>query len=71
MINKEGSIEGTITEALPDSKFRIELSQDKNIIGYLSGKMKLNHIRVLPGDRMRVILDPYGRKTTNRIIERL
>lgn len=65
--NKE--VSGTIIEALPNTLFRVEL-EDKNVIlAYLSGKMRINHIRIIVGDKVRLILDPYGGK--GRITRRL
>lgn len=63
--------EGIITEALPNAMFRITLDNEENIIGYVSGKMKINRIRLDPGDRVKVEMDPYKGKATNRIVRRL
>lgn len=61
---------GTITEALPNAFFRVKLpNEEKEIIAYLSGKMRLNRIKVLIGDSVEVVIDPYGGK--GRIIRRL
>jgi len=57
-----------ITEALPNAFFRVKL-QEEEIIAYLSGKMRLNRIKVLIGDSVEVVIDPYGGK--GRIIRRL
>jgi translation initiation factor IF-1 len=67
---KIGSINGIITEALPNTMFRVKLeSQEEELLAYLAGKMRMNHIRVLIGDKVLVELDPYGGK--GRIIKRL
>ena len=67
---KEGGIAvGVVTEALPNTLFRVSLGDDKEILAYLSGKMRLNRIRVLIGDRVEMVLDPYGGK--GRITRRL
>jgi translation initiation factor IF-1 len=60
-MGKEEKIEvmGVVTEALKGSKFRIELDAGHEIIGYLSGKMRRYHIRLLLGDRVKVELSPY------------
>jgi translation initiation factor IF-1 len=59
---------GTVIEALPNTLFRVDLGDGKVIISYLSGKMRINRIKVLLGDRVEVLLDPYGGK--GRIIKR-
>lgn len=52
---------GTVVEALPDTLFRVELEGSKEIVlAYLAGKMKMNRIRVLIGDKVELIVDPYG-----------
>lgn len=53
-------VEGTVVEALPDAKFRVELDGGGRVVlAYISGKMKLNFLRIVPGDRVRVELSPY------------
>ncbi len=52
-------VEGTVTEALPNTQFRVELDNGHNVLGYISGKMRMNYIRILPGDRVKVELSPY------------
>lgn len=59
---------GIVTEALPNTLFRVDLGDGKVIISYLSGKMRMHRIKVLLGDRVEVLLDPYGGK--GRIIKR-
>ncbi|MEI7777434.1 MAG: translation initiation factor IF-1 [bacterium] len=65
---------GTVTEALPNTMFRVviidENREEKEVLGHLSGKMRLNRIRVLIGDRVELELDQYG-GNTNRIVKRL
>jgi translation initiation factor IF-1 len=61
---------GQVIEVLPDTKYRVELEGGREVICYLAGKMKLNKIRVLIGDRVQVVVDPYGGKVTNRIVRR-
>ena len=58
---KEGSIEveGTILEALPNTMFKVELKNGHKVLAHISGKMRLNYIRLLPGDRVMVELSPY------------
>jgi translation initiation factor IF-1 len=60
---------GVITESLPSTLFRVKIEDDKEILAYLSGKMRMHRIKVLIGDSVEVILDPYGGK--GRIIKRL
>ena len=64
-----GVVLGTVVEALPNALFRVETGPDQVILTYLSGKMRLHRIRVLVGDSVEVVLDPYGGK--GRIIKRL
>ncbi|MCX7958879.1 MAG: translation initiation factor IF-1 [Deltaproteobacteria bacterium] len=60
-MSKEGTIEveGTVVETLPNTMFRVELPNGKRIIAYLSGKMRMHFIRILPGDKVIVELSPY------------
>ncbi|MBX4210581.1 translation initiation factor IF-1 [Candidatus Parcubacteria bacterium] len=68
--DKDTSVLGVVTEALPDTLFRVKIDgQEEELLTYLSGKMRLNRIRVLIGDKVRVELDPYGGK--GRIVQRL
>lgn len=60
---------GFITEALPSTLFRVKLEDEKEILAYLSGKMRMHRIKVLIGDSVEVVLDPYGGK--GRIVKRL
>ena len=52
-------INGTVLEALPNAQFRVQLDNGLKILAYLSGKMRQNYIRVLPGDRVQIALSPY------------
>ena len=62
--------EGVVQEALPSTLFRVRLDDGREILAHLSGRMRLHHIRVLPGDRVRLELSPYdGEK--GRIVQRL
>ena len=60
---KEGGIEveGKVTERLPNAMFRVELDNGHNVLGHISGKMRVNFIRILAGDRVKVELSPYDR----------
>lgn len=62
-------VSGVVVEALPNTMFRIKLENETIFLAYLSGKMRLHRIRVLVGDRVEVLLDPYGGK--GRIIKRI
>jgi translation initiation factor IF-1 len=66
---EEAVIRGTIAEALPNTMFRVELEKGEVVIAYLAGKMRLHRIKVLVGDTVEVLLDPYGGK--GRIVRRL
>jgi translation initiation factor IF-1 len=52
-------MEGIVAEVLPDTRFRVTLSNGVEVSAYASGKMKKHRIRVLPGDRVRMELSPY------------
>ena len=68
MVNQE--IEALVIESLPNGLHRI-LFQEKEYICYVAGRLRKNKINILVGDRVRVILDPYKGKTTNRITWRI
>lgn len=61
--------EGVVTEALPNTMFRVKLDKGKEILCHLSGKMRMYRIKVLPGDRVKVELTPYDEKK-GRIVYR-
>ena len=71
MAKKDGAIEmeGTITEALPNAMFRVELSNGHKVLAHISGKIRQNYIRILPADKVVVELSPYD-LTRGRIIYR-
>jgi translation initiation factor IF-1 len=60
-MSKQASIEqdGTITEALSNAMFRVELENGHVITAHISGKMRMHYIKLLPGDRVRVEMSPY------------
>lgn len=62
-------LEGIVKEALPNASFRVDIGNGKTILGMVSGKMRMNHIRILPGDKVRVELSPYD-LTRGRIVFR-
>ena len=59
--NKKESVEveGSVVEGLPNGMFRVELANDHKVLAHASGKIRLNFIRILPGDRVLVELSPY------------
>ena len=52
-------LEGTVLEALPNAMFKVELPNGHVILAHLSGKLRMNYIRILPGDKVTVELSPY------------
>ncbi len=62
--------EGKVLEALPNALFKIQLESGQEIVGHLSGKMRIHYIRVVPGDRVKVQMTPYD-LSKGRIIQRL
>jgi translation initiation factor IF-1 len=52
-------VEGTIVEPLPNAMFRVELANGHKVLAHVSGKIRMNFIRILPGDRVLVELSPY------------
>ncbi len=73
MASQEEPVRGTVQEALPNTMFRVELDNGnkdgETIIAYLAGKMRLHRIKVLVGDTVEVLQDPYGGK--GRIVRRM
>ena len=51
--------EGVITEALPNAMFRVRLENGHMVLAHVSGKMRMNFIRILPGDKVKLELSPY------------
>jgi translation initiation factor IF-1 len=52
-------VEGTVTETLPNAMFRVQLKNGHNVLAHISGKMRMNFIRILPGDRVKLEMSPY------------
>lgn len=52
-------LEGTIIESMPNAMFRVRLENDHEILAHISGKIRKNFIRILPGDRVKVEMTPY------------
>ena len=63
-------VEGTVIEPLPTTMFAVELENGHRVLAHISGKLRMNFIRILPGDRVRVELSPYD-LTRGRITYRL
>ncbi len=59
---------GTVEEVLPNSLFRVRMPTGELLLAYLAGKMRLHRIRVLVGDKVELVLDPYGGRA--RIVRR-
>ncbi len=62
-------MEGKVIEPLPNAMFRVELDNGHQILAHISGKMRMNYIRILPGDKVTVELSPYD-LTRGRIVYR-
>ena len=62
-------MQGEIVESLPNATFRVKLENGHVVLGYISGKMRMHYIRILPGDKVTVELTPYD-LTKGRIIFR-
>ncbi len=62
-------VEGEIVEALPSTMFRVQVDSGHEVLATISGKMRKNYIRILPGDRVKVQLSPYD-LTKGRIVFR-
>ena len=52
-------VEGVVVEALPNAMFKVKLENDHIVLAHVSGKMRMNFIRILPGDRVTVEISPY------------
>ncbi len=52
-------VEGTVTQVLPGTMFRVDLPGDRNILAHISGKMRKHFIRIVPGNKVEVELSPY------------
>lgn len=62
-------VEGKILETLPNAMFRVELANGHKVLAYVSGKMRMNFIRILPGDAVTLEISPYD-LSRGRIIRR-
>ncbi|MCX5692290.1 MAG: translation initiation factor IF-1 [Candidatus Omnitrophica bacterium] len=52
-------VEGTVVESLPNAMFRVELENGHKVLAHVSGKMRMNFIKILPGDKVKMELSPY------------
>ncbi|WP_027002298.1 translation initiation factor IF-1 [Hugenholtzia roseola] len=68
---KQANIEqdGVVTEALSNAMFRVELQSGHQVIAHIAGKMRMNYIKILPGDRVKLEMSPYD-LTRGRIVYR-
>ncbi len=66
--NEKDTISGVVVEALPNTLFRVQTTDGQEMLAYLSGRMRLHRIKVLIGDTVSVVVDPYGGK--GRIVKR-
>ena len=62
-------VEGTVVEKLPNAMFQVELENGHRVLAHISGKLRMNFIRILPGDKVTIELSPYD-LTKGRIIWR-
>ena len=62
-------VEGKVLEALPNTKFLVELENGHQVMAHISGKLRMNYIRILPGDRVMMELSPYD-LNQGRIVSR-
>jgi len=62
-------VEGTVLESLPNAMFRVELENGHRVLAHISGKMRMNFIRILPGDKVKLELSPYD-LSQGRIVHR-
>jgi translation initiation factor IF-1 len=67
---KKEIVKGKVIEALPELTFKVELEDGRTVLAYVSGKMRLNFIKVIPGDEVMIELSPYDKKK-GRIVKRL
>ena len=52
-------LEGTVVEKLPNAMFKVKLENDHEVIAHISGKLRMNYIRILPGDKVTLEMSPY------------
>lgn len=71
MVKQQEKIEaeGVVKESLPNTTFLVDIEGEKTVLCHLSGKMRINYIKVMPGDKVRLELTPYD-QTKGRIVYR-
>ena len=52
-------VEGIVVEALPNTNFKVELENGHQVLAHISGKLRMNYIKILPGDKVKIELSPY------------
>ena len=67
-VEEKDTVPGVVVEAMPNTLFRVKIAEEQEILAYLSGRMRLHRIKVLVGDKVLVVTDPYGGK--GRIVKR-
>lgn len=70
MGNDKLVFEGIVSEALPNATFRVVLTNEQEILAHVSGKIRMNYIKILSGDKVQVEMSPYD-LTKGRIIRRM
>lgn len=63
-------MDGVIIESLPNTTFKVKLENDHEVLAHISGRMRVNYIRLLPGDRVTMEMSPYD-LTKGRIVKRI
>ena len=63
-------VEGIVTETLPGTKFKVRIDAEHELIAHISGRMRMNYIKILPGDKVVLEMSPYD-LTKGRIIKRM
>ena len=66
----EIEVEGIVIESLPNAMFMVQIDEDHKVLAVLSGRIRMNFVRIVPGDKVRVVLSPYD-LTRGRIIWRV
>jgi translation initiation factor IF-1 len=66
----EIEVEGIVIESLPNAMFKVKIDEEHEILATLSGRIRMNFVRIVPGDKVRVVLSPYD-LTRGRIIWRV
>jgi translation initiation factor IF-1 len=59
MAKDEITVEGTVVEALPNAMFKVQIDEQHQVLATLSGRIRMNFVRIVPGDKVRVVLSPY------------